>query len=51
VTDDNSLAPCAACPRFVPAAALCECVDDFGPMCPGCHREWHEDYRYDGGAA
>ncbi len=39
------LAPCAACPRFVIAAELCECDDELGPFCPPCHRDWHEDDR------
>jgi hypothetical protein len=46
---DNSLAPCAACPRFVLAAELCECDDELGPMCTACHHEWHQDW--DGSAA
>lgn len=50
--DDNTLAPCGACPRFVTVAELCECGDELGPFCPICHREWHTDDRaYYGGSA
>lgn len=49
--DDYSLTPCGGCPRFVPASELCECHDEMGPFCPSCHRDWHTDDRFLGGAA